>query len=61
MNTDKIKGSPLHPRPSASIRGEAKLNCDARTAFLSEAPIYYMNSAARNRRPIDFTPVQLTP
>jgi predicted dehydrogenase len=45
----------------AAIRGEAKLNCDARTAFQSEAPIYYMNAAARNRQPIDFTPVQLTP
>lgn len=45
----------------AAIRGEAKLNCDARTAFLSEAPLYYMNAAARNRRPIDFTPVQLSP
>jgi hypothetical protein len=45
----------------AAIRGEAKLNCDARTAFLSEAPVYSINSAARNRQIIDFTADQLTP
>jgi predicted dehydrogenase len=45
----------------AAIRGEATLNCDARTAFLSEAPLYLIESAARNRQIIDFGPAQFTP
>jgi hypothetical protein len=45
----------------AAIRGEAALHCDARTTFLSEAPVYYIDSAARSRMSIDFTPEQLTP
>jgi len=44
----------------ASIRGEAKLNCDARHAFLSEAPIYYVNPSALSKQPIVFTPEQLS-
>ena len=44
----------------ASVRGEAKLNCDAREAFLSEAPIYYVNPSALSHEPINFTPEQLS-
>ncbi|MBN8456368.1 MAG: Gfo/Idh/MocA family oxidoreductase [Verrucomicrobia bacterium] len=44
----------------AAIRGEAKLNCDARHAFLSEAPIYYVNPSALSKQPIVFTPEQLS-
>ncbi len=44
----------------ASVRGEAKLNCDARHAFLSEAPIYYVNPSALSKQPIVFTPEQLS-
>ena len=44
----------------AAIRGEATLNCDARTAFRSEVPVYHINAAARNREPIVFTPEQLS-
>ena len=39
----------------ASVRGEAKLNCDARHAFLSEAPIYWVNPSALSKQPIVFT------
>ena len=39
----------------ASVRGEAKLNCDARHAFLSEAPIYWVNPSALSQQPIVFT------
>ena len=44
----------------ASVRGEAKLNCDARHAFLSEAPIYFVNPSALSKQPIVFTPEQLS-
>lgn len=43
----------------AAIRGKARLNCDARTAFLSEAPVYWVNSSARKKEPIVFTRDQL--
>lgn len=45
----------------AAVRsnGAVKLNCDARHAFLSEAPIYYVNPSALSRQPIQFTPEQL--
>ncbi len=43
----------------ASIRGEAKLTCDARHAFESEAPIYWVNPSALQKQPIIFTPEQL--
>ena len=43
----------------AAIRGEARLNCDARTAFLSEAPVYWVNDSARKKQAIVFTPEQL--
>ncbi|MFV1995374.1 MAG: Gfo/Idh/MocA family oxidoreductase [Verrucomicrobiales bacterium] len=39
----------------AAIRGEAKLNCDARHALESEAPIYWVNPAAENHEIIQFT------
>ena len=38
-----------------TIRGKAKLNCDARHAFESEAPIYWVNPAALEKRIITFT------
>lgn len=39
-----------------SVRGEAKLTCDARHAFESEAPIYYVNPSALEKKPITLTP-----
>jgi hypothetical protein len=39
----------------ASIRDEAKLTCDARHALESEAPIYWVNPAAKSRETIHFT------
>jgi len=44
----------------AAVRGEAKLNCDARAAFLSEAPVYWVNRSALSKQPIVFTPEQLS-
>jgi predicted dehydrogenase len=38
-----------------SVRGKAKLNCDARHAFESEAPIFLVNPSARSRQPIQVT------
>jgi hypothetical protein len=38
-----------------SILGKEKLNCDARHALESEAPIYWVNPAAENRETITFT------
>ena len=43
----------------AAVRGEAKLNCDARHAFESEAPIFWVNPSALNKELITFTPEQL--
>jgi predicted dehydrogenase len=43
-----------------SVRGKAKLNCDARHAFLSEAPIFWVNESAKIKQPIVFTPEQLS-
>lgn len=43
----------------AAVRGEAKLTCDARHAFESEAPIYWVNPSALSKQPIVFTPEQL--
>ena len=43
-----------------SVRGLEKLHCDAREAFLSEAPIYYVNPSALSKQPIQFTPEQLS-
>lgn len=36
-----------------SIRGKATLNCDARHAFESEAPIFWVNPSALSGEPID--------
>ncbi|MDX1681071.1 MAG: Gfo/Idh/MocA family oxidoreductase [Akkermansiaceae bacterium] len=43
----------------ASVRGQATLNCDARHAFESEAPIFYVNKSAKDKAPIEFTEEQL--
>lgn len=42
-----------------AVRGKGKLNCDAREAFESEAPIYWVNPSALQRQPIVFTPEHL--
>ena len=39
----------------AAIRDEAKLTCDAKHALESEAPIYWVNPAAKSRQTIQFT------
>ena len=44
----------------AAVRGKAKLNCDARHAFESEAPIYWVNPSALSRKPIEFTAEHLS-
>lgn len=43
-----------------AIHGRAQLNCDARTAFQSEAAIYWLNAAAESGETMRFTPEQLT-
>jgi predicted dehydrogenase len=43
-----------------AVRGKAKLNCDARHAFESEAPIYWVNPSALSREPITFTTEHLS-
>ncbi|MGA0853468.1 MAG: Gfo/Idh/MocA family oxidoreductase [Luteolibacter sp.] len=43
-----------------AVRGKAKLNCDARHAFESEAPIYWVNPSALSREPINFTAEHLS-
>jgi predicted dehydrogenase len=44
----------------AAVRGKEKLNCDARHAFESEAPIYWVNPSALQHQPIVFTPEHLS-
>ncbi|MDP3851785.1 MAG: Gfo/Idh/MocA family oxidoreductase [Luteolibacter sp.] len=44
----------------AAVRGKAKLNCDARHAFESEAPIYWVNPSALRGQPIQFTSEHLS-
>jgi predicted dehydrogenase len=44
----------------AAVRGKAKLNCDARHAFESEAPIFWVNPSALSKQPIDFTSEHLS-
>jgi len=44
----------------AAVRGKAKLNCDARHAFESEAPIFWVNPSALSKQPIEFTAQHLT-
>jgi predicted dehydrogenase len=43
-----------------AVRGKAKLNCDARHAFESEAPIFWVNPSALSRQPIEFTSEHLS-
>ena len=42
-----------------AIHGRAKLNCDARSAFQSEAATYWLNAAAESGETLRFTPEQL--
>ena len=44
----------------ASVRGQAKLTCDARHAFESEAPIYWVNPSALEKRRIELTSEHLS-
>ena len=44
----------------AAVRGQASLNCDARKAFESEAPIFWVNPSARLEEPINFTQEHLS-
>jgi len=44
----------------ASVRGQQSLHCDARHAFESEAPIFWVNPSALAEEPINFTPEHLT-
>ncbi len=44
----------------AAIRGQESLNCDARKAFESEAPIFWVNPSARLEEPINFTQEHLS-
>jgi predicted dehydrogenase len=44
----------------AAIHGKAKLTCDSRHAFESEAPIYWVNPSALSRQPIQFTSEHLS-
>ena len=43
-----------------ALRGKAKLTCDARHAFESEAPIYWVNPSALSKQPIQFTSEHLS-
>jgi len=43
-----------------AIRGNGTLNCDARTAFLSEAVIHFINPAASKGEPVNITEKQLS-
>lgn len=43
-----------------AVRGKGKLNCDARHAFESEAPIFWVNPSALSKQPIDFTSEHLS-
>ena len=44
----------------AAVRGKATLNCDARHAFESEAPIFWVNPSALSKEPITFTSEHLS-
>ena len=44
----------------AAVRGQTKLNCDARHAFESEAPIFWVNPSARSGQPITLTSEHLS-
>lgn len=42
-----------------AIHGRAQLNCDARSAFQSEAAIYWLNAAAESGETLRFAPEQI--
>jgi predicted dehydrogenase len=44
----------------AAVRGKAKLNCDARHAFESEAAIFWVNPSALSKQPIELTAEHLS-
>ena len=44
----------------AAVRGEEQLRCDARHAFESEAPIYWVNPSALSNSPINLTKEHLS-
>jgi predicted dehydrogenase len=44
----------------SAVRGKGKLTCDARHAFESEAPIYWVNPSALSKQPIVFTSEHLS-
>lgn len=44
----------------AAVRGQESLNCDARHAFESEAPIFWVNPSALAKAPIEFTAEHLS-
>lgn len=65
----KLRSGDTAPKPPhqphlenffAAVRGKEKLNCDARHAFESEAPIYWVNPSALSRQPIQFTSEHLS-
>ncbi len=58
--SNKLAHQPHLENFFASVRGNAKLNCDARHAFESEAPIFWVNPSALSRSPIDFTTEHLS-
>ena len=43
-----------------AVRGKTKLNCDARHAFESEAPIFWVNPSAQNKETIYLTEKHLS-
>ncbi|MFU8894627.1 MAG: Gfo/Idh/MocA family protein [Luteolibacter sp.] len=44
----------------AAVRGEESLNCDARHAFESEAPVFWVNPSALAKEPINLTTEHLS-
>jgi len=44
----------------AAVRGQESLNCDARHAFQSEAPVFWVNPSALAREPIELTAEHLS-
>ncbi|MBT8045376.1 MAG: Gfo/Idh/MocA family oxidoreductase [Verrucomicrobiae bacterium] len=56
---NKLPHTPHLENFFAAVRGEEELNCDARHAFESEAPIFWVNPSALKKEKIVFTPEQL--
>jgi len=50
---NKLAHQPHLENYFAAVRGKATLNCDARHAFESEAPIFWVNPSALSGQPID--------